>query len=61
MNRDYRQPDPERANTIRKMPAPDNFQALQSFLSQANFYQGFIMNMQNLRRPLNKLLKKDKP
>ena len=61
MNRDGRQPDPERANEIRNMPAPDNVQALQSFLGQANFYQGFINNMQNLRRPLNELLQKDKP
>ena len=42
------------------MSAPDNVQALQSFLSLANFYQVFIKNMQNLRGPLNKLLKKDK-
>ena len=43
------------------MPAPDNVQALQSFLGLANFYQGFIKNMQNFRRPLNELLKTDKP
>ena len=61
INRDSRRPDPERANVIRNMPAPDNVQALQSLLGQANFYQGFIKNMQNLREPLNELLKKDKP
>ena len=61
INRDARRPDPERANAIRNMPAPDNVQALQSFLDQANFYQGFIKNMQNLRGPLNELLQKDKP
>ena len=43
------------------MPASDNVQALQSFLGLANFYQGFIKNMLNLRGPLNELLKKDKP
>ena len=43
------------------MPASDNVQALQSFLDLANFYQGFIKNMHNLRGPLNELLKKDKP
>ena len=43
------------------MPAPDNVQALQSFLGLANFYQGFIKNLLNLRGPLNELLKKDKP
>ena len=40
INRDGRRPDPERANVIRNMPAPDNFQALQSFLGLGNFYQG---------------------
>ena len=48
INKDGRRPDAERANTIRNMPVPDNVQALQSFLGQANFYQGFIKNMQNL-------------
>ena len=57
INRGGRWPDSERANTIRNMPAPDNVQALQSFLGMANFYQGFIKNMQNLRGPLNELLK----
>ena len=61
INRDGLQPDPERANAIRNMPASDNVQALQSFLGVANFYQGFIKNMQNLRGPLNELLKKEKP
>ena len=61
INRDGRRSDPERANAIRNMPAPDNVQALQSFLDQANFYQGFIKNMQNLRGSLNELLQKDKP
>ena len=61
MNRDGRQQDPERAKAIRNMPAPDNGQALQSFLSLVKFYQGFIKNMQNLRGPINELLKKDKP
>ena len=61
INRDGHQPDPERTNTIRNMLAPDKIQALQNFLGHANFYQGFIKNMQNLRGPLNKLLTKDKP
>ena len=51
INRDGRRPDLERANR-------DKVQALQSFLGLANFYQGFMKNMQNLRGPLNELLKK---
>ena len=43
------------------MPTPDNVQALQSFLGLANFSQGFIKNMENLRGPFNELLKMDKP
>ena len=39
------------------MSAPDNVQALQSFFGFANFYLIFIKNMQNLRAPLNELLK----
>ena len=61
INGDGRQPDPKRANAIRNMPVPENFQAQQSFFGLANFYQGFIKNMQNLRGPLNELLKKEKP
>ena len=60
INKDIRRMDPDRATTIKDMLAPDNIQALQSFLGLANFYQVFIKNMHNLRAPLNELLKKDK-
>ena len=60
INSNGHQPDQERANAIRNMPAPENVQALQSFLGLVNFYHGFIKNMQNLRRLLNEHLKKDK-
>ena len=55
-----RRPDPERAEAIKNMPAPNNVQALQSFLGLANYYQVFIKNMHDLRPPLNVLLKKEK-
>ena len=61
IDRDGHRPDPEKANAIQNMPAPDNVQALQSFHGQVNFFLGFIKNMQNLRGPLKELLKKDKP
>ena len=42
INKDGRQPDPDRATAIKDMLAPNNVQALQSFLGMANFYQIFI-------------------
>ena len=42
INKDGRRPDPDRATAIKDVPAPDNVQALQSFLILANFYQIFI-------------------
>ena len=50
----------ERATVIKDMPAPDNVTTLQSFLGVANYYQSFIKNLNDLRAPLNELLKKDK-
>ena len=55
-----RRPDPDRANAIKDMPAPENTTQLQSFLDLANDYQSFIHKMHELRAPLNQLLKKDK-
>ena len=60
INKDGRRPDPDKATAIKDMLAPDNVQALQSFLGLANFYQIFIKNMHNLSPHLNELLKKDK-
>ena len=37
IDKDGRRPDPNRATAIKDMPAPDNIQALQSFLGLANF------------------------
>ena len=42
ITKDGRRPDPVRATMVNDMPAPDNVQALQSFLRLANFYQVFI-------------------
>ena len=52
-DKDGRRPNPEWANTIKDMPAPENISFLQSFLRLANYYQVFISNMHNLRAPLN--------
>ncbi len=34
INKDGRRPDPDRATAIKDIPAPDNAQALQSFIGQ---------------------------
>lgn len=60
IDEDGRHPDPERAEAIKNMPAPNNVQALQNVLGLADFYQVFIKNMHDLRAPLNALLKKEK-
>ena len=51
INKDGRWPDPDRATAIKDMLAPDNVQALQSFLGLTNFYLIFIKNIYNLRAP----------
>ena len=62
INKDGRRPDPDRATAIKEMPAPDNVQALQSFIGLANFCQIFIKNMLNLKPPSSmNLLRKIKP
>ncbi|XP_055308875.1 uncharacterized protein K02A2.6-like [Sitodiplosis mosellana] len=44
-----------------ELPQPTNLTELRSFLGTLNFYGKFIRNLQNLRAPLNNLLKKDTP
>ena len=56
MDRDDRRQDPDRAAAIKD--TPNSIATLQSFLGLANYYQLFIPNMQDLRAPLNELLKK---
>ena len=51
-------PDPERAEAIKSMPVPNNVTKLQAILSLAHYYGIYIPNIQNLRAPLNNLLKK---
>ena len=42
IDKDGRRPNPERATSIKDMPAPDNVTTLQSFFGLANYYQSFI-------------------
>ena len=50
-------PDHERAEAIKIMLVPNNVTKLQAFLGLANYYSIYIPNMQNIRAPLNNLLK----
>ena len=51
--------DLERVEAIKKVPLPQNKNALQSFNGQINFIRRFIPNLVELLKPMHKLLKKD--
>ena len=51
--------DPERAQAINAIVAPHNIASLQSFFGKINFVRIFILNLAELAKPLNALLKKD--
>lgn len=50
-------PNPERILAITKMPEPNNVSKLRSFLGAISFYGEFVSSMQQLRGPLDELLK----
>lgn len=50
--------DPEKLRVIRELPKPENISQLRSFLGAINWYGGFIPNLQNLRGPLDNMLRK---
>ena len=58
INAKGRTPNPERAEAIKSMLVPNNVTKLQAFLGLPNYYGIYIPDMQNLRAPLNNLLKK---
>ena len=51
--------DPERVESIKKVPLPHNKKSLQCFNGQINFIRRFIPNLAELMKPMQKLLKKD--
>lgn len=53
--------DPKKVKGISDWPAPKSVKETRSFLRFGNFYQKFIRHFSNLARPLNDLLKKDRP
>lgn len=54
-----RKPDPERIQAILTMPAPTCITEVRSLLGMLTFYGSFIPQMNDLKGPLNELLKKD--
>lgn len=53
------QPDPNKISCIREMLPPNNNNELRAFLGAINFYGKFVYKMQQLRGPLDQLLRQD--
>jgi hypothetical protein len=51
--------DPERVESIKKIPPPNSKKSLQSFFGKINFIRRFIANFAEKVKPMNSLLKKD--
>ncbi|XP_050077299.1 uncharacterized protein LOC126564332 [Anopheles maculipalpis] len=49
-------PDPAKIDAIKKLPPPKDVTGVRSFIGAINFYAKFILNMRNLRYPLDKFL-----
>jgi len=52
-------PDPEKLQTIRDLPLPEDISQLRAFLGAINWYGNFIPGLKNLRGPLDDMLRKD--
>ena len=50
-------PDPDKIETVLNLPAPKDVSELRSFLGSINYYGKYIHQMDNLRAPLDNLLK----
>ncbi|EFQ93557.1 hypothetical protein PTT_09050, partial [Pyrenophora teres f. teres 0-1] len=55
------QMDPEKVKAIQSWLPPPYLKDLQRFISFANFYRRFIRNFSSICKPLNNLIRKDKP
>ena len=53
--------DPVKLKGIKDWPIPTTVKQVQSFLGFGNFYRKFIHKYSEITKPLNDLLKKDKP
>ncbi|GAA5873416.1 hypothetical protein JCM1840_007376 [Sporobolomyces johnsonii] len=51
--------DPQKIESVRSWPIPNNLREVQSFLGFANFYRRFIKDYSKIAHPLTRLTKKD--
>lgn len=58
INEDGIQTDPEKVETIRQFPRPENVKTLRSFLGLASWYRKFVQGFSKTVVPLTKLLRK---
>ena len=61
IDKEGRRPDPDKIDSIAKMPPPNDLTTLRSFLGMINYYGQFIRQMRQLRAPFDKLLVKNTP
>lgn len=54
-------PDPEKINTVKNYPRPNNSDELKRFVAFVNYYRKFIKNFAQIAHPLNALSKKNVP
>lgn len=54
-------PDPEKINTVKNYPRPNNSDELKRFVAFVNYYRKFIKNFATIAHPLNALSKKNVP
>ncbi|TMS32149.1 hypothetical protein L596_000031 [Steinernema carpocapsae] len=59
LSKEGRRPDGAKIEAIAKMPEPKDLHQLRSFLGMVTYYQVFVKNLHELRKPLDQLLKKD--
>ena len=55
------QPLPEKLESIRNMPTPQNAKQVKQFLGLAGYYRKFVARFADISRPLTKLTKKNEP
>uniref|UniRef100_A0A915DQT8 Uncharacterized protein n=1 Tax=Ditylenchus dipsaci TaxID=166011 RepID=A0A915DQT8_9BILA len=60
IDKDGRRPDPAKIEAVVNMPPPTDVPTLRSYLGMVNFYQPYVSDLVNIRKPLDLLLLQDK-